>query len=407
MGTDCDKLWGVKREVSFWRLASCLILATAVTLVVSADVGCNNDSSGDLHVSGGKEKGPPILGFACDGSPADWERMFSQPDLISDLKELHASLSLALPDLSPERARLVLRLNQAGIPVIAWLALPPEQGYYLNASNPIGAEARFAEFERWTASYGLRWAGIGLDIEPSLQDFAALKQGSKWNVALTIIGRYFHPRRVERAKELYAALISEIRAHGYPVETYQFPFIADERAVCSTLLDRLAGIVDVRGDREVLMLYTSFNPTLNSALIWVYGPDAQAIAVGSTSGSDSDPDFVPLNWEEFSRDLVVAHHFSQVIGVYSLQGCVRQGFLHRLRAMNWDQSIVIPANSVRKAERLRTRIQEAIWIGSHLQYFAAVILVVTISIVWAVVRWRKQKANPPSIEQRGQEPQAW
>jgi hypothetical protein len=41
--------------------------------------------------------------------------------------------------------------------------------------------------------------------------------------------------------------------------------------------------VDVRGEREVLMVYTSFNQSLDSALIWVYGPDAQAIAVGSTT----------------------------------------------------------------------------------------------------------------------------
>jgi hypothetical protein len=56
--------------------------------------------------------------------------------------------------------------------------------------------------------------------------------------------------------------------------------------------------VDVRGDREVLMLYTSFNQSLDSALIWVYGPDAQAIAVGSTTGPTSDPHFARLNWEE-------------------------------------------------------------------------------------------------------------
>jgi hypothetical protein len=105
------------------------------------------------------------------------------------------------------------------------------------------------------------------------------------------------------------------------------------------------------------MLYTSFNPALGSGLIWVCGPDAQAIAVGSTRGSDSDPHFLPLNWEEFSRDLIVAHRFSPIIGVYSLEGCVRQGFLRRLTTLDWNQSIVIPAESVQKATRLRARVQ--------------------------------------------------
>lgn len=158
----------------------------------------------------------------------------------------------------------------------------------------------------------------GLDIELNIQDFAAVRQGSKWRLVVTLVGRHFDVSRVRRARKSYDVLIREIQAHGYLVETYQFPFIADERRAHSTLVERLAGIVDVRSDREVLMPYISFNPALGSGLIWVYGPDAQAIAVGSTRGSDSDPPFVPLNWEEFSRDLIVAHRFSPLIGVYSL-----------------------------------------------------------------------------------------
>jgi hypothetical protein len=100
-------------------------------------------------------------------------------------------------------------------------------------------------------------------------------------------------------------LIGRIQRDGYPVETYQFPFLADERKVHSTLLERLTGIVDLRGDREVFMTYSSFNHPVDSALIWEYGPEAQLLAVGSTAG-DPDPKFGPLNWDEFSRDLIVA-----------------------------------------------------------------------------------------------------
>jgi hypothetical protein len=75
---------------------------------------------------------------------------------------------LALPDLSAERAQVVLRLNRAGIPVIAWLSLPPAQGYYLNANNAREAFTRFSDFETWSTAYRLRWAGVGLDIEPKI-----------------------------------------------------------------------------------------------------------------------------------------------------------------------------------------------------------------------------------------------
>ena len=280
------------------------------------------------------------------------------------------------------------QLNRDGIPVTAWLTLPTEQGYYLNASNGRQAEVRFDDFEKWTTANELRWAEIGLDIEPNIQDFATLRQGSRWHLFLTLLGRYVDVRPVRDAKYTYSALIREIRSHGYQVETYQFPFIADERAVRSSVLQRLAGIVDVQGDREVLMVYTSFNQSLNSALIWVYGPDAQVIAVGSTTGPASDPHFARLTWEEFSRDLMVADHFSHVIGVYNLEGCVRQGFLARLKNVNWNESVTISAESVRRATKFRVRIQRVLWIVSNLPYFLVAIL---IAFAWTIVWWTKRR----------------
>ena len=326
--------------------------------------------------------------FACDGSIGDLELLFSQPEVISDLQTLQAGIAVAVPELTPERAQLVRKLNDAGIPVAAWLALPGEQGYYLNTSNEPQAAAHFAEFENWTANYGLRWTEVGLDIEPNIQEFAALKQGGKWRLIATLAGRYFDVGRVRRAKAAYSALIQQIQSRGYLVQTYQFPFIADERAADTTVLERLAGILDLRSNQEVLMTYTSFNPELDSALIWVYGPDAQAIAVGSTAGSASDPHFVPLDWEEFSRDLKVANHFSRVVGVYNLEGCARQGFLSRLKTMNWSESVTIPAEAVRQARRLRRRVQIALWIASHLPYFFAMFL---IAVTWIIVLRRNRR----------------
>lgn len=136
------------------------------------------------------------------------------------------------------------------------------------------------------------------------------------------------------------------------------------------------------------MLYTSFNQSLDSALIWVYGPDAQAIAVGSTTDPTSDAHFAKLNWEEFSRDLKVADHFSHMIGVYNLEGCVRQGFLARLKNVNWNESVTISAESVRRATQLRVRVQRVLWIVSNLPYLLTVIL---IAFVWIIVWWNKRR----------------
>jgi len=61
----------------------------------------------------------------------EFESMLSQPDVIADMIDLKAGISLALPGLTVDRASLVRQLNRDGVPVTAWLTLPTEQGYYL------------------------------------------------------------------------------------------------------------------------------------------------------------------------------------------------------------------------------------------------------------------------------------
>ena len=149
-----------------------------------------------------------------------------------------------------------------------------------------------------------------------------------------MLHRAFDSGRVRRAREQYAALIARMQMRGYYVQTYQLEFIADERKAHTTLVGADFGIVDVRGNEEVLMLYTSFKShDVGAGIIWQYGPDSQTVAVGSTASSGDpkmDAKFPPLNWGEFSRDLIVAHLFKRV-GVYSLEGCVRQGFISRAK----------------------------------------------------------------------------
>lgn len=104
--------------------------------------------AGDIHLGG--LTAPPRLEFASSSDIGQLQALFSQ-DVIDDLRQLHAGVGMA-PDLSPKRAAAVRMLNDAGIPVSAWIALPVEQGYYLNASNAPQAAARYAEFATWTKS---------------------------------------------------------------------------------------------------------------------------------------------------------------------------------------------------------------------------------------------------------------
>jgi hypothetical protein len=414
--------------MSRWSFAFGLIFVLTVAastrlLSVPGAVAEDNPhilSNGDVRVPGVGVR--PHLFFACELATDLLGAFFSDPAIAGNLKELNAGVALAIKDLSPERAQVVRRLNEAGIPTIAWLVLPMDQGYYLNAENAAEAGARFIAFEKWTADNRLRWAAVGLDIEPNFSDFAEMR-AHKLRFAATLLRRSFDMRRVLRARQAYSSLIRRIHSEGYAVQTYQFVFLADERKVHSTLLERLFGIVDVnprapespakaatasRGEAvnssrdlngEVLMIYTSFNHKAGAAIIWSYGPEAQAIAVGSTASSGDpamDAKFPPLDWDELSRNLIVASHFSRVVGVYSLEGCVHQGFLPRLRTLDWNQSVIISASALRKARHVRHVVETVIWTASHLPYLALLAILAMAVFIW-LRSSRKGMAPRPEV----------
>jgi hypothetical protein len=127
-----------------------------------------------------------------------------------------------------------------------------------------------------------------LDIEPDVRLYQQIAD-NPWRLPAMLLPRLRDRERPRRASEAYSALVDRIHADGYTVENYQFPFIEDERRAGSTLFPRLLGLVDVRTDREVWMLYTSFLPGIGPGLLWTYAPEAAAIGVGSTGGRRISP----------------------------------------------------------------------------------------------------------------------
>jgi len=365
------------------------ILLTGLLFIAA---GCVQAPSSGVRVQGPGIR--PDLGFACceHGIP-QMQALFANPAVVPLLQSLHASVALPILDFSPQRAAVVHQLNQANVPVIAWIMLSKEHGFYLNADNAPLARARITALDQWTRANNLKWAAVGLDVEPDLAQLGSLK-GHPFRLVATLIRRSFNERRMAHARSAYTLLIAQIRASGYPVQIYQMPYIVAGRDVHSDFLDRLLGTVDVRGDQDYLMLYTSFAHPVGSAMIWSLGRGASGIAVGSTDG-DATPGAAPLNWSEFSRDLIVASHYTPHIGIYDLEGCVRQGFLPRLQSMNWSRSVVIPAASIARARRLGFLMRVALWIGAHLLF---IIVAVILLFAWIIWFWRnrrrKRRAQP-------------
>lgn len=331
----------------------------------------------------------PQLGFACcDQGIAQMQELFAHRDVVADLKSLHAQVAVAIADFSPERAKVVRMLNQQQIPVIAAVMLQTKDGPYFNADDVAEAPAQIAAFEKWTQDNGLHWAAVGVDIEPNFSALAALKS-HPWRLVTTLVPNAFDSKRMERAQEAYSALIQQIQSQGYPVETYTLPYGPVEQMVHTSVLDRLLGTVDVKGDENDLMIYTSYARPVGSAIILDLGSGAQGILVGITDGPPpSGSGFGPLDWDEFSSDLIVASHISHHLGVYNLEGCVQQGFLSRLKTLDWGRTVVIPAASVSRAHRHVMAFAIALWTLAHLLYFIAAILLFTIWLFW---RWRLRR----------------
>ena len=309
----------------------------------------------------------PILTFFCELEAQPLEALFTNPQVIPDLKALNAGISLGLLDFSPERAGVVQSLNKANIPVTAWLLLPKDQGYWFNSTNAAQAARRYADFKAWTAEHDFKWAAIGLDIEPNINEAISLTQ-DRARLAPTMLKRLFDQQSLLRAEMAYASLAARIQTDGYLVESYQFPFIVDERKAGSTLLKRLAGLVDFHANREVLMLYSSFMRPFGDGLIWSYGRQADSIGIGITGGSveiQAVKDIPPMTWAELTRDLRLAYHLKKPVHIFCLEGCVKEGYLTRLRTFDWEGPVTEPIESYQKVHAVRQLGQAGLWAAAH------------------------------------------
>ena len=341
----------------------------------------------DDEDGGDTAKQPPRLTFACELDPTRLTALFSDATVIADLQALDARVALVLSDLGDERATVVRQLNAAGVPVVAVPLVPVEDGYYFTADNAERAAARYDEWAAWTTRHGLLWSGVGLDIEPEAQFYLQLMD-NPWGLPALLWPRLRDKERPRRARAAYSRLVARIHADGYSVENYQFPLIADERWAGSTLLQRLMGLVDVRTDREVWMLYTSVLPGIGAGLLWAYAPEAAAVGVGSTGGGPDipgHPQVSALDWDALARDLRLARHWCDDLLIHSLEGCVWQGFLGRLRTFDWDKEP--PPRSALAAAGLRRALRGLLWGNAHPWR----VLGLAIASAWLVAHWRRAR----------------
>lgn len=305
--------------------------------------------------------------FFCELDAQPLAALFADPSLPTRLRALNARVSLGILDLSVERATVVRRLNGAGVPVIAWQLLPREQGYWYNLCNAAQAAERYQAFVAWSETQDLRWAGIGVDIEPHIREFQHLVT-NPLRFVWAVLKRGCGQRRYRDARLDYQRLVARMRADGHRVYSYELPFIADEERVGSTLVQRLLDVTAVEADQRVPMIYTSFFRPFGDAILWSYAHSGKSLGVGLTGGGVQLDDFenpVPLTWEEFTRDLAIACHCCRQVHIFSLEGCVRRGFLERLEHHDWSLAARRPMPWTPVVASARHLLQAILWVTAR------------------------------------------
>jgi hypothetical protein len=159
------------------------------------------------------------------------------------------------------------------------------------------------------------------------------------------------------------------------------------------------GAPRVRVDREVFMLYTSFQGALGPAVLASYGGEADAIAVGSTGGgSEGLPSGVlarTLGWEELARDLRLARRFTDDLWIYSLEGCVDQGMLPRLETFEWSGGGPVSGLQLGAVDAARGLLRGVLRMSAHPYLSAGVV-----GLVAAVALQGKRRKSGISVRVR-------
>jgi hypothetical protein len=292
--------------------------------------------------------GHPSLIFFCELDGGALLALLARPGLLDDLAARGYGVALAIRDLTPDLVAAVRLLNARGLQMVAWLQLPQSEGAWFHLQNYPQAIERYRAFRAWACEHDLAFQAVGIDIEPPVSE---LDQTRRWGLRDLARHLWLAHENVlfPAARAAYADLVGEIHGDGYEVHAYQLPALADDRRAGTTVIQRAFDIVGLPADVEVLMCYSSLpidalGNDIGGALIASYGPSADSIGVGavsSTSLSSSPDDLPPLPGAALERDLILASRHTDLIYVFSLEGCVERGLLQRISQINWDTEVQV------------------------------------------------------------------
>ena len=327
----------------------------------------------------------PQLSFFTELPAEELKTLFSDSLVIAELKEMNAEIRMGMLDFDPERTEVVQKLNQEGIPVVAWLLLPKEEGYWFNMENGEDAIQRYSDLMEWTSNNQLNWEGIGIDLEPNIEDIVLMTNNPKGAMKKAYF-RLFDNKRLEKGFADYQKLIDQIKEDGYPLESYIFPFMFDERKAGTQSFQKIAGILDLPVDTEIPMLYTSF---FGEAFLPVYGNGLKAVALGSTGGGVEIPGLpatpTTMTWEDLQRDIILASKIAEQIHIFCLESSVEKGFLPKIKTIDYTMSTPDITAEVSQLNQTRAKIQRILKVLDYPILVTTGIILIVVGIIILMV----------------------
>lgn len=129
-------------------------------------------------------------------------------------------------------AALVREANRRGLAVWAWLVVPYRDGYWAWEGNAGVQRAALDAFLSWRRAAGLRFRGVAIDSEPSLQETAELygAVGSDPSKLPAFLEKTLNPAKQCASVAAYDALIRDAHHAGLPVALAAYPPVLDDLA---------------------------------------------------------------------------------------------------------------------------------------------------------------------------------
>jgi len=328
------------------------------------------------------------LTYMCDMPAAELADFFDEA-LIAHLGVHRVRLCLTMRDFSPLRAELVRRLNRARIAVVAWIVRDEHDSardYRMHDAVLVGE--RYREFFQWSTQHGLGWDAIGIDVEPDIRD--AVRFGDQPTVDVnTLVRRIADRWHIDAATADYATVVTQMRADGFAVESYEIPFVRDDRVSGSTIARRLLGLPDLAADRTVIQLYSSNVRPYGPGLIATYAPEASSVLIGSIAADGHNR---PLSENELLRDLghvaacgVTHIYIADMQAVYAVPGLA-----DLIVAQAWRTQTLPPTDEIHhQVSRMRAGVRALLWAGAR----PAVLLPLLIPVLLLIRRMLRVSAN--------------